>query len=321
MNVFWGIAEAIFEPNHILTVGTFDGVHLGHQKILARLNEIAKIKNGLSLIITFEPHPQFVVRRPEKEPIKLLTTIEERLKLFAKFNIDRVLVIPFTKEFSETTAENFVTEILYKKIGFSHILVGYDHFFGKNREGNFELLEKLSKKLSFEVERIPAYITNEITISSTKIRNALLQNQIEFANKLLGYDYFIQGTVVPGDGRGTTMGFPTANIKFNDEHKLVPTNGVYLVYSLINDKIIFGMANLGFRPTFYTDRKKILEVHFLDFSSNLYGKTINVHFLKYLRSEQKFNSIDDLLIQLNKDKEICKNYIQKLNIDKNFVIL
>ncbi|MGB9771940.1 MAG: bifunctional riboflavin kinase/FAD synthetase [Candidatus Kapaibacteriota bacterium] len=315
MEVFRGVEQIERNQNHIITVGTFDGVHLGHQKILNRLKEIAKLENGISLIITFDPHPQYIVKRPEKEPIKLLTTINERLSLFDKFGIDRVLIIPFTKEFSQTPAETFVREILHQKVGFSHILVGYDHFFGKNREGNFELLKKLSKEMGFKLEKISALIAEEITISSTKIRNALLQNQIELANKLLGYHYFISGTVVVGDGRGASLGFPTANIKFDDERKLVPSNGVYLVYSKINEKITFGMANLGFRPTFHTELKRVMEAHYLNYSGNLYGQNLNIHFLKFLRNEQKFNSIDELLMQLNKDKEICLNLINNLKLE------
>lgn len=315
MLVFRGLEQIEHNSKHILTVGTFDGVHLGHQKILNRLKELAKLENGISLIITFDPHPQFIVKRPEKEPIKLLTTIDERLSLFEKFGVERVLIVPFTKEFSQIPAEVFVREILHQKVGFSQILVGYDHFFGKNREGNFELLEKLSLELDFRVEKIPAFVTDEITISSTKIRNALAQNEIELANKLLGYHYFISGVVVAGDSRGTNLGFPTANIKFDDEHKLVPSNGVYLVYSSINGRVTFGMANLGFRPTFHTEKKRVLEVYYIDFSGNLYGKNLKVHFLKFLRNEQKFNSIDELLIQLNRDKETCLRIINNLKID------
>ncbi|ROL56883.1 bifunctional riboflavin kinase/FAD synthetase [Bacteroidetes/Chlorobi group bacterium MS-B_bin-24] len=310
MKIYRNFEEIQFNPNRIVTVGTFDGVHLGHQKILQRLNEIARSTNGTSLIITFEPHPQFVVKRADKEPLKLLTTIEERLFLFEKFGIGEVLIIPFTLEFAQTSAEEFIRFYLHQKIGFSWILVGHDHFFGRNREGNFDLLIKLSSELGFGVERIPAFILDEITISSTKIRNFLSQNQIELANKLLGYEYFIKGKVVAGDGRGSNMGFPTANINFNDGHKLVPSDGVYFVYSIIDGVKTFGMANLGFRPTFYTDKKRVLEVHFLDFNGNLYQKELIVHFLKYLRHEQKFNSVDDLLIQLNKDRENCINLIK-----------
>ncbi len=313
MKIYYGFERIERNPKRIITVGTFDGVHLGHQKILKRLNEIAQITQGVSLIITFEPHPQFVIKRPDKDPLKLLTTIDERLILFEKFGVNEVLVVPFTQDFARTTAEEFIRNYLYDTVGFSNILVGHDHLFGRNREGNFDLLVKLSKELHFEVEKIPAFILNEITISSTKIRNALSQNQIELANQLLGYEYFIKGKVVSGDGRGSSLGFPTANIRFNDGHKLVPSDGVYLVYSILDGEKVYGMANLGFRPTFYTDKKRILEVHYLNFSNMLYGKEIFVHFLKYLRNEKKFNSIDDLLMQLNKDKEFCLSLIQNIN--------
>ncbi|MFN3307412.1 MAG: bifunctional riboflavin kinase/FAD synthetase [Candidatus Kapaibacteriota bacterium] len=321
MEVYRGLEEVKYNPKHIITVGTFDGVHRGHQKIIKRMQEISKINGGETLLVTFDPHPQFIVKRPEKEPIKLLTTIDERLKLFQKFGLDKVLIIPFTKGFAETTGDVFIKQILHEKIGFSHILVGHDHYFGKNREGNYEMLVKWSQLLNFIVEQIPAYIIDEITISSTKIRNALSQNQIKFANKLLGYYYFIDGTVVAGDGRGNSLGFPTANIKFDIEHKLVPSNGVYFVFSLIEDKKFFGMANLGFRPTFRIDKKKTLEVHFLNFSGDLYGKTLTVFFLDFLRDEKKFYSVDDLLIQLKKDKEYANNLIGSLGLEKNFLIL
>ncbi len=313
MIIYYGFESIERNTKRILTVGTFDGVHLGHQKILKRLNEIAQITQGVSLIVTFEPHPQFVIKRPDKDPLKLLTTIDERLTLFEKFGVMEVLVVPFTEDFARTSAEEFIRNYLHDKVGFSHILVGYDHLFGRNREGNFELLVKLSKELHFEVEKIPAFILNEITISSTKIRNALSQNQIELANQLLGYDYFIKGKVVAGDGRGSNLGFPTANIKFNDGHKLVPSDGVYFVYSILDGEKIYGMANLGFRPTFYTDKKRILEVHYLNYSNMLYGKEIFVHFLKFLRNEKKFSSIDDFLMQLNQDKEFCLSLIQNTN--------
>lgn len=321
MEVYRKIEDVKYNPRHIITVGTFDGVHKGHQKILKRMQELSKINDGKTLLVTFDPHPQFVVKRPDKEPIKLLTTIDERLRLFQKFGLDNVLVIPFTKEFSETTGDAFIRNILFGKIGFSHILVGHDHYFGKNREGNYDMLAKWSKVLNFTLEQIPAFIIDEITISSTKIRNALSQNQIQLANKLLGYYYFIDGTVVAGDGRGNSLGFPTANIKFDFEHKLVPSNGVYIVFSIIDNERIFGMANLGFRPTFHIDKKRTLEVHFLNFSGNLYGKKLTVFFLDFLRNEKKFYSVDDLLIQLKKDKEYTLNLVGSLELEKNFLIL
>ncbi|MCX7879639.1 MAG: bifunctional riboflavin kinase/FAD synthetase [Ignavibacteria bacterium] len=309
MKIYNSFSEIERSDNHIITVGTFDGVHLGHQQILKRLKEVSMLETKIPLVITFHPHPQFVIQRQDKLPLQLLNTIEERIKLFERFGVENVLIVNFTKEFANTHATDFVVEYLYKLVGFSKIFVGHDHFFGKNREGNYELLMKISNELNFKVERIPPFIFDGVTISSTKIRNAISQNQIELANKFLGYDYFIDGIVVTGDGRGANLGFPTANIKFEEANKLVPSNGVYLVYSFIDGRKIFGMANLGFRPTFYTDRKRVLEVHYLNFNGNLYQKQISVHFLKFIREERKFNSVDDLLIQLNNDKELCQKMI------------
>lgn len=311
MEIYQSFDDIKHSKNHIVTVGTFDGVHLGHQKILQRLRERAKNLGGRSLIITFQPHPQMVLKKENKEPVKLLTTIEERLQLFEKFEIDEVLVAPFTKEFSETTASDFIEKFLVGKVGLTLILLGHDHLFGKNREGNFELISKLSQKFNFKAERIPPYILEEIVVSSTKIRNALHDNKIELANKLLGYDYFIRGKVVEGDGRGAKLGFPTANIKFDDANKLVPSNGVFLVYSELSGRRFYGMANIGIRPTFYTDHPKTLEVYYFDLNQNLYGVDLSVHFLKFIRYEQKFDSIDALLHQLNRDKETCLEIINK----------
>lgn len=311
MKIYRSFDEIEHSKNRIITVGTFDGVHLGHQKILQRVRELAKNSGGKSLIITFHPHPQMVLKKENKEPIKLLTTIEERLQLFEKFEIDEVLVAPFTKEFSQTTASDFVEQFLVEKVGLTLILIGHDHLFGRNREGNFTLMNKLSQKLNFKVEQISPYILDEIIVSSTKIRNALHDNKIELANKLLGYDYFIRGKVIEGDGRGAKLGFPTANIKFDDANKLVPSNGVFLVYSELSGKKFYGMANIGVRPTFYTNYPKTLEVYYFDLNQNLYGVDLSVHFLKFIRYEQKFESIDALLYQLNRDKETCLEIINK----------
>lgn len=311
MKIYRSFGEIEHSKNRIITVGTFDGVHLGHQKILQRLRELAKNLGGKSLIITFHPHPQMVLKKENKEPIKLLTTIEERLQLFEKFEIDEVLVAPFTKEFSQTTASDFVEKFLVEQVGLTLILIGHDHLFGRNREGNFALMNELSQKLNFKVEQISPYILDEIIVSSTKIRNALHDNKIELANKLLGYDYFIRGKVIEGDGRGAKLGFPTANIKFDDANKLVPSNGVFLVYSELLGRKFYGMANIGVRPTFYTNYPKILEVYYFDLNQNLYGIDLSVHFLKFIRYEQKFDSIDSLLHQLNHDKETCLKIINK----------
>ncbi|MGQ9818314.1 MAG: riboflavin biosynthesis protein RibF [Candidatus Kapaibacteriales bacterium] len=315
MKIFRSIEEIPFNKMRVITAGTFDGVHLGHQKIILRINEIARQIGGKSMIITFDPHPQIVLKKKNLEPIKLLTTLDERIKLFERNAIDELLVINFTEKFALTPARVYVEEILFNKIGFQKILVGFDHLFGKDREGNINLLQTLSMELGFEVEQISAFILEEIVISSTKIRNALFVNNIELANKLLGYDYFIDGVVVRGDGRGKKLGFPTANIQFDNEYKLVPSNGVYLVYTILGDKKYFGMANLGVRPTFETSQRKTLEVYFFDFQEDLYGTNLSLFFKKFIRPEMKFNSIDDLLIQLKNDEKICRSLISsELNI-------
>lgn len=314
MKIYRSIEEVPYEPTRVITTGVFDGVHLGHQKLLSRILEIAHSINGNSMIITFDPHPQLVLKKDMTEPLKLLTTLSERLKLFEKFGIDEVLIIPFTLEFAQTPAHNFVEDILFKKIGFRKIFVGHDHLFGKNREGNINLLIELSKKKGFEVEQISAFIFEEIVISSTKIRNALYVNNIELANKLLGHDYFIEGIVVRGDGRGSKLGFPTANIKFNDENKLVPSNGVFLVYTILDGNKYYGMANLGVRPTFESNGKKILEVYLFDLNRDLYGEKISLFFKKFIRPEQKFESVDELLIQIKKDEKLCRKLVKDLNI-------
>lgn len=311
MKIYRNIDEVPYNRSRVITAGTFDGVHLGHQKILTRIKSLSREIDGNSMIITFDPHPQIVLRKKDLEPIKLLTTLEERIKLFERSGVDELLVIYFTNEFALTTARAYVEDILFNKIGFQKILVGYDHLFGKNREGNFILLQDLSKELGFEVEQISAFILEEIVISSTKIRNALYVSNIELANKLLGYDYFIDGIVVRGDGRGKKLGFPTANIKFENEHKLVPSNGVFFVYTIFDNRKYFGMANLGVRPTFETSQGKTLEVYFFDFKDDLYGTKLSLFFKKFIRPEYRFNSVDDLLIQLKKDEEICRNLIER----------
>lgn len=310
MKIYRNIDEVPYNRSRIITAGTFDGVHLGHQKILTRIKDISREIDGDSMIITFDPHPQIVLRKKDLEPIKLLTTLKEKIKLFERNGVDELLVINFTNEFALTTPRAYVEEILFDKIGFQKILVGYDHFFGKNREGNFNLLQTLSKELGFEVEQISAFILDEIVISSTKIRNSLFVNNIELANKLLGYDYFIDGIVVRGDGRGKKLGFPTANIQFDNEYKLVPSNGVFLIYTILDNRKYFGMANLGVRPTFETSQAKTLEVYFFDFKDDLYGRKLSLFFKKFIRPEYKFNSVDDLLIQLKKDEEFCRNLIK-----------
>jgi riboflavin kinase/FMN adenylyltransferase len=302
MNVYKNFEEIDYNKNTILTVGTFDGVHLGHQFIIGEMNRKAQEKNYRVLIITIDPHPQIVLKKPEQNPVKLLSIIDERIKLFEKYGIENVLIIPFNYEFSRTSPEDFIRKYLDEKVGFSEILIGHDHMFGKDREGNIDLLNRLSKELNFEIQRIDALQCEEITISSTKIRKALEINDIESANKMLGYNYFATGEVIKGHGRGREIGYPTANISLS-QHKQMPANGVYLVRSFIDDSWVYGMANLGTRPTFTNDIYPTLEVNYFDFDSDIYYQQVSIEFLKFIRLEQKFGSLDLFLEQLANDKK------------------
>jgi len=308
MKIYKDFSKIDFNRETVLTTGTFDGVHSGHQVIIRRLLEISRKDNLRHLILTFEPHPQIVLQK-SSNPVKLLTSISERIQLFEKFHVQNILIIPFSKEFSEINPETFVREYLFEKIGIKKVLIGYDHLFGKNREGNEQLLNKMSDELDFSVETISAQETNNVIISSTKIRQAIINHEIEIANNYLGYNYFLEGTVVHGDHRGRTIGYPTANIKPSSEHKLLPGNGVYLVNSIINGRREFGMANIGLRPTFTNNHEPILEVFFYDFNEDIYGKELSISFLKFIREEKKFPSIEAFLKQLKLDEIFCRKII------------
>lgn len=310
MKIFRTIEEVENNSNTILTVGTFDGLHLGHQKLLEKLIYLAK-KDGLrSMVITLDPHPQIVLKKSGKEPIKLLTTINERLLLFEKFGLDSVNILPFTEEFSKLQPEDFVRDYLYSKIGLKKLLIGYDHLFGKDRRGDAKLLDALSKELNFDVLTIEALQKEDVVVSSTKIRKALIEGKIELANSMLNYTYFVLGTVVKGDGRGRKIGFPTANIIPENSYKLLPCRGVYLVSSIIEDKKYWGMANIGYRPTFTNSNELILEVHFFNFNQDIYYKKIKVEFYSFIREEKKFDSLENFLYQLKLDKQNCEEKLK-----------
>ena len=307
------LGEVPFDTNTVLTVGTFDGVHKGHRAVIEKLLAEATALNARAVVVTFDPHPQIILRnKPDKPPVTLLSTIEERLQLLERYGVDTVVIIPFSEEFAAIDSETFVKDYLVKKIGCSKILVGYDHSFGRNREGNLSLLEKLSAELQFSVEEMPPQYNNDTTISSTKIRTALRDGDLELANTMLGYDYFIEGKVVMGDGRGAQLGIPTANVRSVDENKLLPKNGVYLVSSMIDNTLYYGMANVGVRPTFTHDEFPSLEVHFFGINKDLYDKVLNVSFLRRIRNEQKFDSIDLFLSQIVDDRETCYELIEQI---------
>ena len=309
MKVFHSINDIDFNPNTILTVGTFDGVHRGHQLILNKLQSEAKKSDLRDLVITIHPHPQVVLQREDREPIRLLTSIEERIELFQKFGLSNLLILPFTLEFAQTPPDVFIKDLLFSKVGFSKMLIGYDHMFGKNRSGNFDLLNQLSSSLGFSIEKMDAFTEKDLVISSTKIRHALTDNNIIKANTMLGYNYFVKGVVVRGDMRGRTIGYPTANVAFKDQTKLLPGNGVYIVKVEIPAGNFYGMCNIGTRPTFKDNSITSFEVFIFDFDADIYDQDIKVEFLDFVRKEIKFDSVPKLIEAIKQDEIFCKEKI------------
>ena len=298
--------------NPVITIGTFDGVHFGHKKILSYLKKKASDCNGKSVVISFDPHPRKVLF-PYDDGMKLLTTVEEKIDLFSSEGIDHLIIIPFTKDFSRTTAVEFVRDILVLQIGMKNLVIGYDHHFGRNREGSIENLKEMAKMYDFEVKEIPAELVNESAVSSTKIRRALSEGNILLANKYLGYNYNFSGLVVEGNLQGTKLGFPTANIKLKSDEKMIPKIGVYAVKVKKNGSEFIGVMNIGVRPTITDGKHVVIEVHLLGFSGNLYGEILLVEVLNYIRSEKKFNSVNELVEQINRDINVTKQSFQLLN--------
>jgi len=290
-------------------LGTFDGVHAGHRKILERLTQ--NVENGKyeSLVLTFFPHPRMVLQ--EQSGIKLLNTIPEKIDLLEKIGIENLVIHPFDESFSRLTAQEFVKNVLVDKFHIQKIIIGHDHRFGRDRTANIDDLITFGKQYDFEVEQISVQEVNDVSISSTKIRNALMEGNMALVNEYLGYEYFLTGTIFKGKQLGRTIGFPTANLQIEENHKLIPRNGVYVVKSAINQKTVFGMMNIGFNPTVAGENLSI-EVHFFDFDADLYDQKIRVSILEYLRSEQKFDSVDLLKEQLEKDKNTALAYIKGL---------
>lgn len=307
MKVFHSINQFESKSKTIVTLGTFDGVHVGHRKIIERLLFSAKELNCESLVLTFFPHPRMVLQKDSD--VKLLNTIEEKSDLLAKTGLDNLVIHPFDQAFSRLTAEEFVKNILVDAFNIKKIIIGHDHRFGRNRTANIDDLIAFSKIYDFEVEQISVQEINDVAVSSTKIRNAILDGNIELANKYLNYNYFFVGKIVKGKQLGRTIGFPTANFELENNYKLIPENGVYVVESQINQKKVFGMMNIGFNPTVGGNAKTI-EVYYFDFDDDLYNKKISVSILHRLRSEQKFDSLEALKKQLNLDKSASLNFIK-----------
>nr|WP_315175425.1 bifunctional riboflavin kinase/FAD synthetase [uncultured Flavobacterium sp.] len=309
MKIFHSINDFSSPKKTILTLGTFDGVHIGHKKILEKITQNTENEKYESLVLTFFPHPRMILQ--EESAIKLLNTITEKIDLLEKTGIENLVIHPFDESFSRLTAEEFVREILVEQFHIQKIIIGHDHRFGRNRTANIDDLIDFGKKYGFEVEQISAQEINEISVSSTKIRNALEEGDIVLANKYLGYEYFLTGTIIKGKQLGRTIGFPTANLKIEENYKLIPRNGVYIVSRIINNKTVFGMMNIGFNPTVNGENQTI-EIHFFDFEADLYHQKITVSLLHRIRSEQKFDSVVLLKEQLEKDRNYAKAFLNKL---------
>ncbi len=318
MIVYHSFDDIPFDTNTVLTIGTFDGLHKGHISIINLLKERSKEQGARNFLLTFHPHPQIILQKPDRPPVELLTTIQERIFLLHQLRLDGLLVIPFSKEFAQTSAEDFIRNYLVTKIGLKHMIVGYDHAFGNNRQGNEELLTNLGKELGFTVEHAPVLKKGDETISSTKIRKAIHSGDMAYANSMLGYPYLVAGKVVEGDGRGRKLGLPTANVQPTDTHKILPKNGVYLVSSIIDGQTLYGMANVGIRPTFTDDIHPRLEVHFFEWNRMLYDREIVVSFLKFIREERKFASTGLFFEQIVQDKEVCYEAIENIQKGLDF---
>jgi|TARA_B110000240_G_scaffold198243_1_gene257594 riboflavin kinase/FMN adenylyltransferase len=291
-----------------VTIGTFDGVHYGHQQIIEKLVSEAKKANKKSVVLTFFPHPRMVLQKDNS--LELINTIDERATLLEKTGLDYLIIHPFSKEFSKMSALEFVRDILVNQLNISKLIIGYDHHFGKNREGNITQLSEYSHVYDFIVEEIPAQDIDSVSISSTKVRRALHAGSLKTANNYLGYNFMLNGTVVNGKKLGGTIGYPTANIDVKETYKLIPKTGVYVVKSTLDKKIVFGMMNIGSRPTVDGNHQTI-EVHFFDFNQDLYNQNLTIELMYFLRDEHKFDSIDSLVHQLKKDEETARNYIQR----------
>lgn len=308
MNIFHSINDFKSTKKTILTLGTFDGVHIGHKKILERVTQNTENGKYESLVLTFFPHPRMVLHGQSE--VKLLNTIDEKIDLLEKTGIQNLVIHPFDETFSRLTAEEFVQTVLVNRFQIQKIIIGHDHRFGKNRTADIKDLIAFGKQHGFEVEQISVQEINDVSISSTKIRNALMEGNMALANDYLGYDYFLTGTIAKGKQLGRTIGYPTANLKIEENYKLIPQNGAYVVKSIINQKTVYGMMNIGYNPT-VAGKILSIEVHYFDFDKDIYDQKIAVSILERLRPEQKFGSVDLLKEQLEKDKKTALAFLDK----------
>jgi len=311
MQVFDSIKDLTKNKNTILTLGTFDGIHPGHLKIIDKLVDCSREKGYRNVVITFHPHPRTVLS--SGNDVKMLTTQEEKKDLIEKNGVENFLTINFTKEFASLTAEQFIYDFLINGIGLSEIILGHDHHFGKGRGGNVELLNKIGEKENFSVTTVDPFYYNDEVISSTKIRNAISKGDIKKANSLLGRNYSFSGTVVGGDKRGRELGYPTANIRISSQEKLLPAIGIYAVRVFLNNEQHIGLLSIGRRPTFYNAGELVSEVYIYNFNREIYGEVVTIELVEHLRGEEKFNSAEELINQMNKDKENGLKVFSELN--------
>jgi riboflavin kinase / FMN adenylyltransferase len=310
MQIFRNLNEIEHNKNTIVTLGTFDGIHLGHREIIESVVKKAADSNSRSFLITFDPHPRKVISKDDK--IKLLCTIEEKVEIIKSLKMDNIFLVNFTKEFSQQSPEEFIQKYIIDGIGVKEIVIGYDHHFGKGRGGNVETLKEIGAEKGFEVTSVSEFKLDGETVSSSKIRNAILAGNCQKAANMLGRLYSFSGKVVHGDNRGKDLGFPTANLEINDEDKLLPALGIYAVECIIENKKYYGLLSLGTRPTFYSQGRVIPEIYLFDFNQNIYDKNITVNLVEKIRDEQKFSSVDELIEQMNLDKKVGQEILAKL---------
>jgi riboflavin kinase/FMN adenylyltransferase len=308
LKVYYDISQVKLS-NPVATIGIFDGVHLAHLAIIDKLKKTAQDINGESVIVTLWPHPRIVLHK-EGEPLRLINTLEEKIIKLENAGVDNLIILAFDKKFATMGFEEFVKNILFDKFCIRHLVVGFNHHFGKNREGNYSKLQELSQKLGFTLEQLNPFIVNDEKVSSSAIRKFILTGKIEKTNELLGYSFFVTGKVVVGKKLGKDLGFPTANITISEPNKIIPQNGVYAVMIEAEGNTYMGMMNIGYRPTIdHNSINRVLEVHIIDFVGDLYNKLISVSFIKRIRDEQKFDSVEELVNQIIKDKENITNIL------------
>jgi len=301
MKIHRGLTSFDSTGYSIVTSGTFDGVHVGHQKILARLKEISEQNQGETVLITFWPHPRIVLSNGNTD-LKLLSTIEEKARLLEQHGVDHLVILPFTREFSQLSPDEFIQQVYVKGVGTHKLVIGYDHRFGKNREGGFDYLKQHAASYGFSIEEISRHDIDDVVISSTKIRNALLKGNVTMANQYLGYAYSLEGTVAHGDKIGRTIGFPTANIAIEESYKLIPAHGIYAVEAILDKEVLKGMLYIGNRPTLDGSSQLRVEVNLFDFDRDIYDQQLQIHLIAKIREDEKLNSLEELKQMLQQDE-------------------